>query len=170
MSQNICSKSDDFGGEIQRSEVEAWMKLAREQTPETLPDFLKDVHEAIPVSYGNAVHRLAISAIATTWAYNKSQAGGITGFQASCVMWEYIEFWMSKHTPHILLDYEDMLYPQSEEKFTSISQEIWDWIRKTARERLEKDSKFMAPAVAKHMDQIIMGRVPFGYRVRKGDR
>ena len=165
--KNIDDINDAFGKEIPRAEVEMWMKKAHDQTPETLAQFLKDVRDGIPVSYGNIVHKMAISAIATTWAVDHSDQGGITGFQAGCVMWEYIQFWMSLHHPLSLIDYENMLYPQYEDRFTSISKETFAWMQKRAREILEENKDHgMHPNVREHMERIIMGQPPFGFRVR----
>jgi hypothetical protein len=61
-----------------------------------------------------------------------------------------------------------MLYPQYEEQFTSISKETFKWMQKRAREILEnKDGSGFSPRVRDHMEQIIMGHVPFGYKVRE---
>jgi hypothetical protein len=164
MSEEITGKTAEgiFGSEIPRSEVEMWMKRAREQTPETLPAFLKEVQTLIPESYGNAVHKLAIQAIAATWAADKA-TGGITGFMAGCVMWEYIQFWMSNTNPQKLLDFGNMLYPQYEDHFTTISKDTFRWLQEEARKRVQEQN--MAPRVREHMEEIIMGKVPFGFRV-----
>lgn len=153
----------EYDSEIPRSEVELWMKKATEQTLETLPAFTKEMNELIPTTYGNCVHKTAIASVAISWAMNKEL--GLTGFQASEVMWEYITYWMNKHNPLKLLDYSEMLYPQYSYKFTTMTKSTHDWLKAEARKTLEK-SDGMHPDVREHMEQIIMGKVPFGYKVK----
>lgn len=155
----------DMDAEIPQTELKMWMKKAREQTKETLLDFFKEV-DLIPPSYGNAVHKTAICTVATAWAIQREQQGGITGFQAGAVMWEFIRFWESKESPLKLVDYENMLYPQYDYHFEKIiSKSTWDWLQKKAKEELQSGCG-MCPEVREHMEKIVMGMVPFGYIVK----
>lgn len=55
---------------------------------EELTAFLKDVSDNYNVGYGSSVRAIGQAALATT-EYLAKQFG-ITGFQASCVTWEFI--------------------------------------------------------------------------------
>ena len=59
------------------------------------------------MDYGTVCHAIALSAVATAWAANKTAQGGITGFQAGAVMWEFIKNWSysSNKTGMRLVDY-----------------------------------------------------------------
>lgn len=70
-----------------------WYKQASKQTLETLPSFLKNLMEGYNHDYGTVCHALAAGAVATAWAMNAHDNGGITGFQAGAVMWEFIKGW-----------------------------------------------------------------------------
>ena len=67
--------------------------------------------------YGQAPRAIAQAALATAW-YLSSEFG-ITGFQASFVMWDFILDWQYRNNKCGLkmIDYDDMLYPQYEHKF-----------------------------------------------------
>lgn len=147
-----------------------WYKEASEQTLETLPAFMKKLAEEFEHDYGTICHALAASATAAAWAMNRTEQGGITGFQGGAVMWEFIRQWMyvGEHKPLRLVDYSNMLYPQYADKFErTISQDTWKWLQERAKEQLTNDA--MSPRVREHMERIVNGVVPFGYTVEKGD-
>ena len=82
-------------------------------------------------------------------------------------MWDFIKNWtkMGNECGLKLVDYDDMLYPQYEEKFEkTICKDNFELIQKKAMENLEK-SKDAHPAVIAHWRKIANGEVPFGYRV-----
>jgi len=141
--------------------------------PEDLPVFIKQVMDTVAdiadkdMSRGYCAAPVAVGAcaVAAAWAANSHErAGGITGFQASFVMWTFIQQWMRKKSPMRLFDYEDMLFPQYEERFQrKISKDTWEWLRSEAKKRLSSDG--VHPNVRAHWQSIVDGRVPFGYAV-----
>jgi hypothetical protein len=159
---------------------EQWYIDAGKVTLETLPEFLRHLTEDYKHDYGTICRAIAAGAVATAWAIDHSSVGGITGFQAGAVMWEFITHWMSeyKDKPLKLVNYENMLFPQYEDKFdTTISPDTWQYLQKEARRMLdnkpekegvyEVDHSQAHPAVRKHWQSIVDGKVPFGYRVRE---
>lgn len=76
-----------------------------------LVNFLKEARE-YNVDYGGAPRAIAQAALATAWWF--ASDFGITGFQAGCVMWDFIIDWMytSNQCGLRIVDYDDMLYPQ----------------------------------------------------------
>ena len=119
-----------------------WYKKARKMSMDKLPEFINHLMNDYRHDYGTICHALTSGAIATMWAMDKK--AGITGFQASCIMWEFIQNWMSeyKDKPLQLLNYENLLYPQYEDKFSkTISQSTWDWLRKEARKKIRQADK-----------------------------
>jgi hypothetical protein len=159
----------DFKREISHEEVKKWMDKARKVTLATLPDFMKAVHDDIPVSYGNICHKIGIAAIAAAYAFENSDQGGITGFQSGCVMWDFICAWTRDEKPQRLTHYENMLYPQYEEEFNFIDKETFKWLQEEAAKHLEnaKTGGMMHPEVRAHMEKIVAGNVPFGYSLRE---
>lgn len=146
---------------------EQWYADATEQTLETLPAFLKHLTEDYAHDYGTICHALAAGAIATTWALNHTEEGGITGFQASAIMWEYMQHWGHIKPPTRLIKFEDMPYPQYERKFDKvIDVETWSWLQDQANINLKKETETIAIEVRKHWEAIAAGRVPFGYKVK----
>jgi hypothetical protein len=146
---------------------EQWFAAANEQTLETLPDFLKTLAQ-FEFDYNTICYAVAAAAIAAAWAIDRSPNGGITGFQASAVMWEFITEWCQLKGPARLLKWEDMLYPQQADKFITISPETWHWLQEKAKEKLEEATPPAFPAhpdVLAHWKSIEAGHVPFGYRV-----
>lgn len=149
-----------------------WFEEAIEQTIETLPQFINHIMNDYEHDYGTICHAIAACPLAAAWAANKHEQGHITGFQASFVMWDFIKEWMysSNQSGLRLVDYDDMLYPQYENKFDKvISKETFDSIKKAAQERLEevKQGREVHPDVIKHWGSIVAGNVPFGYQIKE---
>lgn len=142
-----------------------WQEEARKQTLETLPAFLQKLatHEH---DYGTICRAIAAAAVGAAWAIEHSPHGGITGFQASCVTWDFLEHWGSIKFPAAIVRYEDMLFPQYAEKFNSITPETWEHLQAKARENLAQPREHAHPAVAAHWQTVADGVVPFGYTVR----
>lgn len=172
---------------------EDWYKEAKGMTLESLPEFLRKLSESYDHDYGTICHAMASAAVATAWAMEKTPQGGITGFQAGCVMWLFITGWMSKYKdkPLRLIDYENMLYPQHGKNFTSISSSTWAWLQEQAQKKLQEVLLFrkfgdreilfrcfdsfrsyhgcgirkVSPNVFTHWKNIYEGIVPFGYSI-----
>lgn len=148
---------------------EEWYKQAKAMTLEKLLEFLRHLTEDYGHDYGTICHAIAASAIAAAWAVERAPCGGITGFQAGAVMWEFISKWMSyEGKPLRLMKYEDMLFPQYATKFRSISTETWQWLQDEAKKQMACCDGAVVPSVKEHWQSIIDGRVPFGYAV-EGD-
>jgi hypothetical protein len=141
-----------------------WYADAKNQTLDTLPEFLRRLSEDYGHDYGTICHALAASAIAAAWAVEKTPQGGITGFQAGAVMWEFIKNWMHMDGPMRLVDYNDLLYPQYADKFNTISRDTWDAVQAKARKNLEELGG-ASDSVVSHWQFIADGHVPFGLRV-----
>ena len=144
-----------------------WFSEAKKQTPETLIDFINHVMNDYIHDYGTVCHAISACAIAAAWAANEApgSCGGITGFQAGFVMWDFIRQWEfpSNKCGLKIVNYDNMLYPQYEEKFAkTISKDAWALIQKEAVERL-KDCEHCHSDVVMHWKSIVGGEVPFGY-------
>lgn len=143
---------------------EEWYKS--KQTLDTLPSFLKHLTEDYQHDYGTICHAIAAGAVQAARAIDHSPVGGITGFQASCIMWAFAQEWMGYKTPMKLIKYENMLYPQYEQSFSKqISSDTWKWLQEEAARKLEEDQDYLSPNVKAHWQSIVNGIVPFGYEV-----
>lgn len=146
-----------------------WYAQAAEQTMETLPAFLEELL-TYEHTYGTIVCAIAAGAIGTVWAMNRDSVyGGLTGFQASAVMWEFVQGWQFRHNKCGLsiLDFDSFLYPQNEHQFDRIiSQDIWEAIQNEAREKINERID-AHPDVIAHWHSIVDGNVPFGYKVKE---
>lgn len=143
-----------------------WYKEAREVSLDNLPEFINRICNGFNHDYGTICHAIAASSIAAAWAAEKTPQGGITGFQAGAIMWEFIKNWQSYDGPMRLLQYNEMLYPQMEDKFNEISKDIWEHLQNEAKKKLdEKES--LHPNVKSHMESIVAGKIPFGYKLKK---
>jgi hypothetical protein len=145
-----------------------WYIDAKEQTLETLPKFLNHLIEDYIHNYGTICHAISAGAIATAWAIDNSKQGGITGFQAGCVMWKFIEQWMYSNNICGLkvLDYDNMLYPQYYSNFEkNINEDTWIKIQDMAKKLFKEKDCFVHENVVEHWKSIIEGKIPFGYKV-----
>lgn len=116
---------------------------AKEQMLETLPDFLQEICE-YPHDYGSICCAVAAGALATAWAVNKCEQGGITGFQAGAVMWEFIRQWNYSHnkTGLRIVDYDNMLYAQYADNFDkTITKSVFQALQQEAQRLLDEDEQ-----------------------------
>lgn len=131
-----------------------------------LVEFLRHVKDNCNCGYGEAPRAMAQACLAVGWYL--ADVFGITGFQAGCVMWDFIRDWnYSKNESGLkIVDYDNMLYPQYRYHFEkTIKPSVWEALKKEAAKRLE-DSKYAHPDVINHWKSIVAGNVPFGYSVK----
>ena len=147
-----------------------WFEQAREQKLETLPEFMNHILNDYCHGYGTICHAISACALASAWAANESDQGGITGFQASAIMWDFIRQWSYKNnkTSLRIIDYDDMLYPQYEYKFVNkeISPSTWEALQNEAKRLLEEESNYAHESVVEHWKNIVNGVVPFGFKIK----
>lgn len=140
------------------------------ETFEDLTEFLKHIEENCNCGYGEAPRAMAQASLAVAWYL--ADKFGITGFQAGFVMWDFIRDWSfrSNRTGLRIVDYDNMLYPQYDDKFEkTITPYIWEAIQKAAKENLAEDGTrgyYAHPDVRAHWESIVAGNVPFGYSVK----
>lgn len=119
-----------------------WYKEAKKQTVETLPEFVRHLTEDYSHDYGTICHAVAAAGIAAMCAVDNSPTGGITGFQAGCIMWQVIREWnfQNNKTGLKILDYDKLLYPQYKASFISISSKIWESVKKEAQNKINQNN------------------------------
>lgn len=119
-----------------------WYEESRQITLDALPDFISHLINDYQHDYGTVCHALAAGALATLWAMNSTPQGGITGFQASAIMWQLIRQWSypGNKTGLRIIDYDKFLYPQYEDDFTqkAISKSMWECIQKEAENNIKE--------------------------------
>ena len=146
-----------------------WYLQAKDQTLESLQGFINHIINDYEHDYGTICHAMSACSIATMWAINKTDQGGITGFQAGAIMWEFIKHWnyTDNKTGMKMVNYDDMLYPKYDYKFQkTITESIWKSIQDVANNRL-KENKTAHPKVIAHWKSIVNGKIPFGYKIVK---
>lgn len=145
-----------------------WMAEAKTQTLETLPAFIKKLHE-YPHDYGTICHAIAAGAIGAAWAVERGPHGGITGFQAGCVMWCMIVGWgtVSESDMPQLRKLTDLLYPQYDQNWHELSKDTAAKLRDMARKNLES-SPTAHPAVIARWQELADEKRPFpcGFVIR----
>lgn len=146
-----------------------WFAEAKKQRLLMLPVFINHVMNDYEHDYGTVCHAIAACALAATWAANDEigARGGITGFQAGFVMWDFIRQFMYENNKCGLriIDYDKMLYPQYGDSFGKrISPAVRDSLMKRSEELLKENSD-AHPAVIEHWKAISTGHMPFGYIV-----
>lgn len=150
-----------------------WYEEAKKiKTPAELKAFTEKIINDYGHDYGTICHACAAVAIAGAECVNHDpKQGGITGFQAGAIMWEFIKNWNAGFSydknPLQLLNFGDLLYPQKEERFTTISESTWKWAQKEAQELLNERSENVHPDVLKHWKSVASGTIPFGLKVRE---
>jgi len=118
-----------------------WYREAKNMKLDNLTEFINKLMNDYNHDYGTICHALTAGGIATMWAMNNEPHGGITGFQAGHVMWEFIKNWQysSNKCGLKMVDYDNFLYPQYEYKYQkTISKDVWNNIKKQAEEGIER--------------------------------
>jgi len=145
-----------------------WFEQAKKQTLETLPEFVRHVMNDYVHDYGTICHAVSACAVAAAWAANEEPQGGITGFQAGFVMWDFVKQWQfsNNKTGLRILNFDDLLYPQYGHKFDKkISTKTWEAIQKRAKELIDEKDEYVHPNVQAHWHSIVDGIVPHGFVV-----
>lgn len=146
-----------------------WFEQAKKQTFETLPEFVRHVMNDYAHDYGTVCHAVSACAVAAAWAANKEPQGGITGFQAGFVMWDFVKQWSypNNKTGLRILNYDDMLYPQYDYKFEkTITPDTWKALQEQAKKELAEEKGYTVhPNVISHWQSIVDGVVPYGFVV-----
>lgn len=155
--------------EKDRNIIAGWDAETNEVTLETLPQFLKKLTEDYEHDYGTICHAVAVAAVAAAKAVNRSEQGGITGFQAGAIFWEFRKRWLMEDGPARMLKYDDMLFPQYEDRFAkTVSASTWKWLQDEAKKNLAEKPQ-SAPRIRAHWQSIVDGKPPFGYAVEADD-
>ena len=144
-----------------------WYEEAYKQSIKTLNKFAKHLFRDYSYDYGSAVH--AVSAAALAAARVGASELGLTGFQASFVMWDFLQEWMhiGKEVGARIQNFDDMLYPQYRYKYEkTISKRTWENLQNAAKKNLKEVSD-AHPDVIRHWQSIADGNVPFGYIVEE---
>ena len=150
-----------------------WFEQAREQKLETLPVFMNHILNDYCHDYGTICHAISACALAAAWAANSSDQGGITGFQASAIMWDFIRQWIYKNNKTALriINYDNMLYPQYKGYFEdrTIDQSTWEDLQNEAKrllDEIDSGEGSAADPVIVHWKNIVNGVVPFGFKIK----
>ena len=190
---NNEQKSPEF---IAKEELQAKRREIGEDF-DKLVEFLKEVRDNYNTDYGTAPRAIAQASVATAWYL--ASVFGITNFQAGFVMWDFIRDWQYRDNECGLkiVDYDLMLYPQYEYKFTEKTISKWQWeaLQKKAQKEIDRinetvesynksqaegmedfinkegrdwvDTDFCNIRVLNHWKSIVEGKVPFGFKVEK---
>lgn len=154
------------------SKMRELYKEAMKQTTDTIGDFVKHAMCDYPHDYGSVCVAVAACALAGVHAADSLPQGGITGFQAGFVMWEFVRQmnYRGNKCGLRMIDYDNMLFPQYAHEFEkTISSDNWKLLQEEAKRRLEEDSEHEHPYVINHWKSIVDGVVPFGYKIEEAN-
>lgn len=136
-----------------------------------LVDFLNDVKENYGYGYGEMARAIAQAGLATMNYF--ALEFGITGFQASCLIWDVIKDWSFSDNKCGLriINYDDMLYPQYKYYFEKIIPE--STFKRIQNEALQNIAvmginrdKAKNDNLYSHWFSIADGNPPFEYKIR----
>ena len=125
--------------------------------------FLQRIKNNCNIDYGAAPRSIAQAALATAWYL--ADDFGITGFQASYVMWDFIKDWRYRNNEcgMKIVNYDEMLYPQNYYNFEkAISKNAFIALQKKALKKLKEEDYALSSEI-EHWKSIVDGNVPFGY-------
>jgi hypothetical protein len=165
MNNEIQKANKPFVSEDNKDIIDSWYKRAREVTPETFGDFINELLHGYDLDYGAKIHAAAACSIAMFNAC--SDIFSFSDFQgsASAIQILYKLNYPCNKTGIRVIDYDDMLYPQYEDRFRSIRRDTWEYLRKRADELIAERQSTADPSVLHHWMNISFGGVPFGYYI-----
>lgn len=143
-----------------------WMAEAKTQTLATLPAFLQKLAEH-PHDYGTICRAIGAGAVAAASALNRDAThGGITGFQAGCVMWDFMVGWgtVSESEMPRIQSLHNLLFPQYDRRWTEIDNDTWECLQAKAKSLLV-ESPHAHPNVKARWESVAAGNVPCGFTV-----
>jgi len=164
---NACDKQI-LDEEHDRDILDSWKdEYKKINNVKDLATFVDHLMNDYTHDYGTIIHAMYAAMMATFYCLEHSPQGGITGFQASCLGHMFIKEFFMLREAYRIIDYGEMLYPQCEDRYTTIPVSIFNWLRDKAKEELL--SRDMHPKVREHMEKIVAGEVPFGFKVKDDD-
>lgn len=119
--------------------------------------------------YGTAVYAMSMASVAT-YNYMARQLG-VTGFQASCADLDIIKR-TSGLKVFTLVDYNNLLYPQSVSIFTDrrIDKDTHEYLKREAQKLLDrstsKEVSGVATEVYEHWKMLVAGGLPEGVELK----
>lgn len=155
-------------GAMNEGELRDYLKAKMpDVTLDTLMPFIQDAL-AKGNGYGQICVAIGAIAVAAARAADRSPNGGITGFQAGAIFWEFSRGWgVFGDGPKRMVTYADMCYPQYADKFAlTITPDVWTHLQTLAAKNLT-DSPNANPEVIAHWKSIVAGVVPFGHTVKE---
>jgi hypothetical protein len=167
MTKRISEEDADF-----KSVREEWARRAKAcHTTDDLKTFVDELL-ANEYDYGAIVHACFAAAMAAFNVIEHSPQGGITGFQASCLMWMFIRQFGS-HLPDAILhlrDWSRALYPQYESEFShTVHHKTMGRLVELAKAKLAEahsdPESLVHPDILSHWTLIAKGKAPFGLTV-----
>jgi len=133
------------------------------KTPEALAEFIAKRY-AETLDYGTIVYACSATMQAAFNVMNAHpQFGGITGFQASCLMWEMVKkFGMFSEGPLRIQDFDNLRFPQYDDRFrVTLSPESAAELQERAKKAIAGGPDgFMSPNVRARQEAISRGEFP----------
>jgi len=140
-----------------------WMKeIDNIKTIDDLNTFINKLLNDYEHDYGTIVHAVFCIMMASFKYANDGKQGGITGFQASCLMWMFIDKFGHCSGPKRLFPFYNLLFPQYDYNFNKIDGEIYLEIKKEAERILTGQC---SDRVRKRCTDIINGKLPLGFEI-----
>lgn len=146
-----------------------FMDRARNQTLETLPDFLRELAEH-EHGYGSICIACAAAAVAAASAVDNAPCGGITGFQSGVVFWEFAEGWGTIENSDLacLVKRGELLYPQYDNRLTELHEldpNEHELLVQKAKTLLAESGETAHAEVRKRWELVASGKLPSPWRV-----
>lgn len=154
-----------------------WYKRANElRSIGQLAEFLEEITTKYDHDYGTIVHAIAAAAVAAAKVVDRSPAGGITGFQASCVEWSFIRHYGVHGEDELLamVDWNRLLFPQYDDRMPrTVQRETFEELQRRAKAKIEEDDGRTEQILKAHPDVrarwklIAGGSLPPGTAIRE---
>lgn len=136
-------------------EPKQWYDNAKNMTLDNLPYFINHLTQDYTHDYDTVVHAISAAMLATMNAMNNAPGFGITGYQASFIMWEMVHNISFRHnkTGLKIVDYDNFLCPQYNYLFEkTINKNTWVSLQRQAADYI-KHNDYAKEAYAKELEE-----------------
>lgn len=142
---------------------EIYRRVLEVKTKEQLLEFLDKEIENEELTKDNIDHAIAAFMLAASNVLVQKHGNLIDKDKAGDIMWNFIRHWLPEfaYAPIRMLIYEDLLFPQFERNFKTITKDIQEWVKKQAEHNLKTHGDKAAPELVEHWRKIINGYIPY---------
>jgi hypothetical protein len=142
---------------------EQWYEQARQQTLETMPEFIRYLLDEYSHDAQTIVHAMVAGCLATLSAMNAHPEGDLGPSQSSQLLGLFIRKWARLDGPAKIMSWAALLDPEYEDQCMRVPEEVSLYLRSLARQVLDSKT-YKNESHRIHLERIEQGEMPWGFK------